>query len=113
MFKLPPLATLPDEMRGRELGEHQFGQKDIGPEDAITPGISDLLEGFSPARLSGRAEPLPPYYVTVSEALIQTLPASRGFGGCQYLGITTTDRQQGITNVVPGDFNPRPKTNPN
>jgi len=42
-----------------------------------------------------------------------TLPEAWGFGGWQYLGITTTYRQQGIQNVVPSDFNPRPKTNPN
>ncbi len=113
VFNLPPLALLPDEFTARQKGEKEFGQKDLGPEDALTPGITDLLSAFSPARLTGKAEPLPSYYVTVSEALIQTLPQAWGFGGCQYLGITTTDRQQGIQNVVPGDFNPRPKTNPN
>jgi phospholipase C len=113
VFNLPPLALLPDELNGRQLGQREFGQENLGPEDAITPGISDLLDAFSPSRLSGKADPLPPYYVMVSDALIATLPASWGFGGCRYLGITTTDRQLGITNVVPGDFNPRPKTNPN
>jgi len=113
VFNLPPLALLPDELNARRKGEKEFGQKDLGPEDALTPGITDLLSAFSPARLTGKAEPLPPYYVTVPEALIQTLPQAWGFGGCQYLGVTTTDRQQGIQNVVPSDFNPRPKTNPN
>ena len=46
--------------------EQEFGQKDLGPEDALTPGITDLLDAFSPARLIGKADPLPPYYVTVS-----------------------------------------------
>ena len=113
VFNLPPLALLPDELSARKKGEQEFGQKNLGPEDALTPGITDLLGAFSPSRLSGKANPLPPYYVTVSEALVQTLPQAWGFGGCQYLGITTTDRQQGIQNVVPSDFNPRPKTNPN
>jgi phospholipase C len=113
VFNLPPLALLPDELEGRQLGEQHFGQKDIGPEDAITPGITDLLDAFSPSRLMGKADPLPPYYATVSEALIQTLPTSWGFGGCKYLGITTTDRELGITNPIPSDFNPRPKTNKN
>jgi len=113
VFNLPPLALLPEELAGRKLGEQQFGQKDIGPEDALTPGITDLLEAFSPSRLMGKADPLPPYYATFSEALIQTLPQAWGFGGCKYLGITTTDRQLGITNTVPSDFNPRPKTNKN
>jgi len=113
LFNLPPLALLPDELRGRQLGEQEFGQADLGPEDALTEGITDLLDGFSPSRLIGKAAPLPPDYAIVSEALIQTLPQAWGFGGCSYLGITPTDRQQGITNTVPSDFNPRPSTNPN
>jgi phospholipase C len=113
VFDLPPLAQLPDELKARKVGQTEFGQENLGPEDAITPGISDLTDAFSPSRLSGKAEPLPPPYVKISDALITTLPASWGFGGCQYLGITTTDRQLGITNPIPSDFNPRPKTNPN
>jgi phospholipase C len=113
VFNLPPLALLPDELHGRELGEREFGQRGLGPEDALTPDISDLLDAFSPSRLMGKADPLPPEYVTVPDALVTTLPAAWGFGGCQYLGITTTDRRLGITNVVPSDFNPRPKTNKN
>ena len=113
VFNLPPLATLPDELEGRVLGETKLQQKDLGPEDAFTPGITDLLDAFSPARLSGKADPLPPYYVTYSEALIQTLPGNWGFGGCKYLGITTTDRALGISNEIPSDFNPRPSTNKN
>jgi phospholipase C len=113
VFHLPPLALLPDEMNGRQLGQREFGQENLGPEDAITPGISDLLDAFSPSRLSGRAEPLPPSYVTIPDALITTLPGSWNVGGCKYLGITTTDRALGVANPIPSDFNPRPKTNPN
>ena len=112
LFKLPPLALLPDELHGRELGEKEFGQKDLGPEDALTPGITDLLDAFSPSRLTGKKAPLPASYVSVPEALIQHLPEQTGYG-CSDLGIVTTDRQQGITNAVPSDFNPRPSTNPN
>jgi len=113
VFNLPPLALLPDELRGRELGEQEFGQKDLGPEDALTPGITDLLDAFSPSRLLGKADPLPPSYAMVPESLINTLPQAWSMGGCKYLGITTTDRQQAIMNSVPSDFNPRPNTNPN
>jgi phospholipase C len=116
VFDLPPLALLPDELKARQLGQREFGQDNLGPEDAITPGISDLTEAFSPSRLSAKAAPLPPSYVTIPGKYITTLPGawpvSFSTGGCQYLGITTTDRQLGITNVVPSDFNPRPKTNP-
>jgi len=113
VFNLPPLAILPDEMTGRELAEREFQQENVGPEDAITPGISDLLHAFSPSRLMGKAAPLPASYVTVPDALITTLPETWNPRGCSVLGITTTDRQQGITNPIPSDFNPRPKTNPN
>lgn len=113
VFNLPALALLPDELEGRKLGAIEFGQKGLGPEDALTPGITDLLDAFSSSRLLGRADPLPASYVLVPEALIQTLPHAWGFSGCSYLGITTTDRQLGITNTVPSDFNPRPKTNKN
>ena len=94
------------------MAQTEFDQENVGPEDAITPGISDLLDAFSPSRLIGRAEPLPARYVTVPNSLVTTLPGSWGFGGCSYLGITTTDRRLGITNPIPADFNPRPKTNP-
>jgi phospholipase C len=113
LFNLPPLALLPDELKGRELGKTEFGQDNLGPEDAISSGITDLVDAFSPARLMGRKAPLPPDYAKVSDALINTLPEAWGFSGCQYLGITTTDRQQGVTNTVPSDFNPRPSTNAN
>jgi phospholipase C len=104
------LALLPDELNGRWQGFLQTGQFSLGPEDALTPDISDLLDAFSPSRLLGISAPLPASYVTVPEAQIVNLPQG---GGCQSLGITTTDRQLGIKNVIPADFNPRPKTNPN
>ena len=109
---VPETVVLPDELKGRELGEAEFGQTDLGPEDALTEGITDLLDGFSPARLTGKADPLPASYVMFPESVIQTLPEQSGYG-CSNLGITTTDRQLGIVNQVPSDFNPRPSTNPN
>jgi phospholipase C len=112
LFNLPPLALLPDELKGRVLGEKEFGQKDLGPEDALTPGITDLLDAFSPSRLLGWAPPLPASYVMVPETLVQNLPESTGYG-CKDLGITTTDRRRHIPNTIPSDFNPRPSTNPN
>ncbi len=113
VFGLPPLALLPDELYGRFLGEKEFGQLDLGPEDTLTPGITDLTGAFSAARLIGIAPPLPASYATVPSSLITTLPTSWTTGGCKYLGITTTDRALGVPNPIPSDFNPRPKTNPN
>ena len=112
LFNLPPLALLPDELRGRTLGEKEFHQKGLGPEDALTPGITDLLGAFSPSRLAGRTRPLPSSYVTVPENLIVNLPEQTGYG-CKDLGIVATDRRLGIVNHVPADFNPRPATNSN
>jgi phospholipase C len=111
LFDLTPLALLPDELSARQIGEEEFGQKGLGPEDALTPGITDLLDAFSPSRLMGNKGALPASYVTVPETLIRNLPQTTGYG-CKDLGITTTDRRKGITNIVPGDFNPRPSTNP-
>ncbi|SPF40697.1 Phospholipase C (modular protein) [Candidatus Sulfotelmatobacter kueseliae] len=111
VFDLPPLATLPDEKAARQEGKLEFGQTQLGPQDAITPHVTDLLDAFSPSRLTGKALPLPPQYVEISESLIKTLPQTTGYG-CADLGITTTDRAKGIVNPIPPDFNPRPFTTP-
>jgi phospholipase C len=111
VFDLPPLALLPDELRGRKLGETEFRQKDLGPEDAITPGVGDLTEAFSPARLLGKAATLPASYVEIPDSLVQHLPQETAYG-CRDLGIVTADRQLHIENRIPSDFNPRPKTTP-
>jgi len=111
VFNLPPLALLPDEERGRRWGEKRSGQKNLGPEDAITPGVADLTEAFSPSRLLGKAAPLPASYVEIPESLIHHLPQETGYG-CKELGIVTTDRQLHVVNAVPLDFNPRPNTTP-
>ncbi len=111
VFGLPPLATLPDELLGRYLGLAQFGQEDLGPQDAITPGVSDLLDAFSTSRLMGTAAALTPDYVMIDPSVITKIPQTTGLG-CSDLGILTTDRQLGITNNIPSDFNPRPNTNP-
>ncbi len=111
VFGLPPLATLPDELLGRYLGLAEFGQEDLGPQDAITAGISDLTDAFSTSRLMGLATPLSPDYAIVASSYVTKIPQTTGLG-CADLGILTTDRQLGITNNIPADFNPRPKTNP-
>jgi phospholipase C len=111
VFNLTPLAKLPDEVRGRELGKKEFGQDNLGPEDALTSGITDLLGAFSPGRLAGRIAPLPPAYAQFPESIILNLPQTTGFG-CKEIGIVPTDYKKGIPNEVPIDFNPRPKTNP-
>ncbi|MGH9359697.1 MAG: phospholipase C [Terriglobia bacterium] len=111
VFNLPPLALLPDELRGRRLGEQEFGQDEMGPQDALTPGVTDLTGAFSPARLLGMAAPIPASYVEIPGSLVLHLPEETGYG-CKSLGIVTTNRAQKIVNAIPGDFNPRPETDP-
>ena len=111
LFGLIPLAKLPDEARARTLARTRLGVSDLGPADALTPGITDLLSAFDPARLAGTAPPLPSDYAVVPEDLIRQLPAVSGYG-CKALGIVPVDVALGIANPIPADFNPRPKTNP-
>ena len=111
VFDLPPLAALPDEQRGRRLGEQRLQQKELGPLDANTSKVSDLTDGFSPARLLGKAAPLPASYAEIPEFLVLHLPQETGYG-CEDLRIVSTDRRQKIVNMIPSDFNPRPLTNP-
>jgi phospholipase C len=102
---------LPDELLGRYLGLTQFGQVDLGPQDAITPGVSDLLDALSPSRLMGLASPISASFATIPSSLITSIPQTTGLG-CGQLGIVPTDYQLGIQNNIPSDFNPRPKTLP-
>ncbi len=111
LFALPPLASLPDELEGRKIGRLRFHQANLGPEDALTPDVTDLLSGFDAARLSGRAAPLPPSYAETPARLVDRLPAVTGYG-CKALGIVPVDAQLGIHTSPPADFNPRPKTEP-
>lgn len=111
LFNLTPLALLPDELHARKLGETKFHQKGLGPQDALTPGVTDLTSAFSEARLKGKLKPLPPSYVEVPESEVANLPLVTGFG-CKNIGIISTDRARGIRNDIPKDFNPRPRTDP-
>lgn len=111
VFGLPPLATLPDELLGRFLAEAEFGQSDIGPQDALTAGVSDLLGAFSTSRLLGQAAPLGGDYAIVATPYVNSIPQTTGLN-CGDLGIIPTDVLLGITTTIPSDFNPRPGTDP-
>jgi phospholipase C len=111
LFDLIPLAQLPDEFLARQLGEKKFGQLELGPADAITPNMTDLLDAFDPARLAGQAPPLPRQYITIPDDLLHTLPQISGYG-LKDIGITPIDKLLGIKNEIPDDFNPRPSTTP-
>lgn len=111
LFNRTPLALLPDERRARAMGEKELHQKNLGPEDALTPDVSDLTDAFSVARLLGRTPPLSRDYVEIPDSLVLHLPAETGYG-CAALRIVPVDRARHISNTIPSDFNPRPLTNP-
>jgi phospholipase C len=109
LFGLIPLADLPDEQLGRQIGKEKFGQSYLGPADDQTPGVGDMLSGFSNLRLLGKAAPLSPSYATIPGRDIEHFPHFNG-NGCHALGITPTDAN--LPNPIPSDFNPRPNTEP-
>ncbi|MBV9755463.1 MAG: phosphoesterase, partial [Alphaproteobacteria bacterium] len=97
LFGLTPLAELPDEAAARALGEQRFGQRFLGPADAGVPGQGDLLSGFDPARVFGRAPPLPADYAEIPDAVVNTLPHYGGHG-CAAIGMEPEDVARGIAN---------------
>jgi phospholipase C len=109
LYNLPPLADLPDEAQARAAGQKMFGQANLGPSDDNVSGIGDLLSAFDPARLEGRARPLPAAYAITPD--VSAMPPDNN-QGCRVIGIVPTDIAQGIVNPIPADFNPRPKTDP-
>ena len=111
VFGLTPLAKLPDEMKGRKMAKKNWGRDNWGPDDALTPEVSDLVAAFDPARLKGEAPPLPPDYAEIPDGIVEKLPQVSGYG-MKDIGIVPVDQTLGITNPIPADFNPRPKTNP-
>jgi phospholipase C len=120
IFGLPPLASLPDEAQAIEDGNtpyfNQFAppgfeQKYLGPRDINSPVTDSLLSGFDPMRLLGITPPLPASFAMVPDGIVNTLP-HYGRHGCQAIGITPEDIQQGIVNNIPAGFNPLPSTWP-
>ncbi len=120
VFGMTPLAELPDELLARASASvnpafnrpNGKPQTNLGPHDALTPGTGSLLSAFDPARLEGRAAPLPASLAMIPEEVVNTLPHYNG-QGCRALGITTEDRRLGTPNAIPADFNPRPSQTTN
>ncbi len=109
LFTLIPLADLPDEERGREIGKEQFGQGNLGPADDKVPEVGDMSSAFDVLRLQGKRAPLSAQYAMIPKKEIDAFPHDRG-DGCRVLGIAPTD--SGMPNPVPSDFNPRPDSTP-
>ncbi|MDR3440044.1 alkaline phosphatase family protein [Telmatospirillum sp.] len=118
IFGLPPLASLPDEAQALAAGNSQafnqfgpagFQQKFLGPRDINSSITESLLSGFDPKRLLGISAPLPSSLASIPASTVTSLPHYAG-AGCSAIGMTPTDQQQGITNVIPSGFNPLPGT---
>ncbi len=126
LFSLKPLAELPDEVEGRNLGSlNQTNdpslfapdgkrQYHLGPSDGKNSPLGSLLEAFDNDRLLGGVPKLPPSYATIASPT--SLPQYNG-AGCKALGITPTDYTSGYTvgteiDPPPADFNPRPSVTP-
>ena len=112
MFNLTPLADLPDEVRGRQLGQQEFNQADLGPSDGTQNPSGDLMSAFDNARLSGQTAVLPASYAMIPTAIVKSLPHYGG-NGCTALNIIPTDYVGGkLMDPAPADFNPRPTATP-
>jgi phospholipase C len=128
VFKLTPLANLPDEAAARLQGYRNPArdlslyapdgsrQRELGPADKPGNGIGDLLEAFDNDRLLGKKALLPASYATIPSATVLALPHYNG-AGCAALGITPTDYPNGYSvggenDPPPADFNPRPTVSP-
>jgi phospholipase C len=109
LFRLVPLADLPDEERARRIGEEKFGQPNLGPADDKVPGVGDMSSAFDVLRLEGKRAPLSAEYAKIPLEKVVRFPHADG-QGCRELEITPTD--SGLPNPVPLDFNPRPDSTP-
>ena len=128
LFDLAPLATLPDEKLGRELGKLKLGQDNLGPSDDPANDVGDLTEAFDVGRLRGDEWPIPASAAEFSQTQIKTLPhlakanySPNGYtnGACEAVGILPTDFQSLAdykngrpTDPYPIDVNPRPTASP-
>jgi len=104
LFNLVPLANLPAEYQARQAAS----QPNYGPDDSLTPGISNLVDAFDPAKLDGATPALSSSLATVP-AGFNLFPTQEG-QGCQEVGVTPVQPLAGESAAIPLDFNPRPST---
>ncbi len=125
---LVPLAVLPDEERGRNLGKINLGQDNLGPSDDPDNELGDLTEAFDSDRLTGEKPPIPASEAAFTSAQIEKLPhlatanySKNGYtnGACEAIGVlptdfeTSTDYKNGKPiDPYPVDVNPRPTASP-
>jgi phospholipase C len=120
IFNLPPLSQLPDEAQAlakgntpdfNRFGPPGFRQLYLGPRDTNSPVTDSLLSGFDPQRLRGTAPLLPGSYAMIPQEIVDKLPHFDG-KGCAAIGMTPVDKEQGIANQLPDNFNTLPVTLP-
>ena len=128
LFDLQPLASLPDEMRGRQEGKLKLGQDNLGPSDDPQNDLGDLTEAFDASRLRGDKWPIPASAATFAPEQVKTLPhlakanySPNGYtnGACQAIGVLPTDfefvedyKNGRPIDPYPQDVNPRPTQSP-
>ncbi|MEA2728907.1 MAG: phospholipase [Acetobacteraceae bacterium] len=128
LFGLVPLASLPDEARGRELGAQTLGQPNLGPSDDPANEVGDLTEAFDYNILKGEKALLPTSRAVFTPDQINKLPhlatanySPNGYtnGACAAIGILPTDfrsdeaYQHGRPiDPYPETVNPRPTQSP-
>ncbi len=125
---LVPLASLPDEAKGRALGKLNLGQDDLGPSDDPENNVGDLTEAFDYDRLRGDKAEIPASAATFTPAELASLPhlatanySPNGYtnGACEAIGILPTDfpslaayKAGAPIDPYPQDVNPRPTQSP-
>jgi len=128
LYGLLPLALLPDEVRGRELGQEKLGQPNLGPSDDPFNDLGDLTEAFDYDILKGFKPPISASLASIPSNVVATLPhlakpnySPNGYtnGACAAIGVLPTDfpswkayeAGQPI-DPYPVDVNPRPSQSP-
>ena len=127
LFDLRPLATLPDEVRARQLGAQNLNQPNLGPSDDPENEIGDLTEAFDYEILSGNKPPISGSKAAIPANVVKSLPhlagtsSSNGYtnGACLAINILPTDfpswdayKAGAPIDPYPVDVNPRPSQSP-
>jgi phospholipase C len=128
LFGLVPLAALPNEVAGRQMGLAKLGQADLEPSDDPQNNVGDLLEAFDEDALLGVKSPIPAYQATFPADVVATLPhlarsnySPNGYtnGACAAIGVLPTDfpsvdayKKGQPIDPYPVDVNPRPTQSP-
>src|SRR5208283_2322238 len=100
LFGLVPLASLPDEERGRKLGLSELGQPNLGPSDDPNNNVGDLTEAFDYDILLGHKPPVSASLAAIPTEVWKSLPhladtnfSPNGYtnGACRAIGVLPTD----------------------